>query len=392
MFTRPTQLFCVAALFLGYASLDARDEPASGQLASAVHPFVERNELAGAVMLVADKDRSLAIESVGFADVKNQKPMPIDAMFWIASQSKPITASALMMLVDEGKVSLDDPVEKHLPEFASQMVIAEKSDSGDRVVLKKPNRPVAVRDILSHTSGLPFKSALEEPTLDLFPLSARVRSYAMTPLDHEPGTFYRYSNAGINTAARIIEVVSGMTFEEFLDERLFQPLGMKDTTFWPSENQVARIAKSYRPGPDKTGLESLQISQLHYPLTDRRQRFPMPAGGLFSTAQDVAKFYQMLLNGGEMNGRRYLSENAVEQLTTKQTPESIKKSYGFGFSVSPSGWGHAGAYSTNTSVDTKTGLILVWLVQHAGFPGEGKNSQAEFRKAAMATFAGDVEQ
>ncbi len=373
-------LFCEPTAF-------AKEDGEARQLSAAVQPFAERNELAGAVMLVADKDRVLALESVGFADVENQKPMADDSIFWIASQSKPITAAAVMMLVDEAFISLDDAVEKHLPEFASQMVVAEKSDSGDRVILQKPNRPITVRDILSHTSGLPFKSALEEPTLDLYALSARVRSYAMTPLDHQPGTFYRYSNAGINTAARIIEVVSKESFEDFLDERLFGPLGMKDTTFWPSEEQLARIAKSYRPGPDKAGLEALEITQLHYPLIDRQRRFPMPAGGLFSTAEDIARFYQMLLNGGELNGKRYLSAAGVAQLTSKQTPDEIESGYGFGFAVSPSGWGHGGAYSTNTSVDTQTGLILVWLVQHAGFPGGGKDSQNEFRKAALKAFS-----
>lgn len=382
---------CLGLLAFPGARLQAKDDAVRPvtSLADSVQPFVERGELAGAVLLVADKAKVLTLESVGFADIGAGKKMPTDAIFWIASQSKPITAAALMMLVDEGKVSLDDPIEKYLTEFSEQMVIAEKSESGDRVVLKKSARPVTVRDILSHTSGMPFKSALEEPTLDLLPLSARVRSYAMTPLENEPGTNYRYSNAGINTAGRIIEVVSGMAYEDFLDQRLFQPLGMKDTTFWPSEQQAARMAQSYRSGPDNTGLVALNISQLHYPLTDRSVRYPMPAGGLFSTAQDVARFYRMLLNGGELDGKRYLSADAVPQLTTKQTPDSIENSYGLGFSVNANGWGHGGAYSTNTSVDSRSGLILVWLVQHAGFPGEGGNSQNDFRKAALAAFSGN---
>ncbi|MCA9056774.1 MAG: beta-lactamase family protein, partial [Planctomycetaceae bacterium] len=189
--------------------------------------------------------------------------------------------------VDEGRVNTDDPVEKYLPEFAGQMVVAERSDR--QVLLKSPQHPITVKEVLSHTSGLPFRSALEEPTLDLFPLAARVRSYAMTPLDFEPGTRYQYSNAGINTAARIIEVVTGASFESFLEERLFRPLGMTDTTFRPTDAQVARIASSYQPGPEKKGLRETTISQLHYPLTDHNQRFPMPAGGLFSTAHDVAR-------------------------------------------------------------------------------------------------------
>ena len=241
-------LLCVSAIHFSSVCLHAQT---TAKLAASVQSFVDRQELAGAVMLVADKDKVLAVEAVGWADIAAQKPMQADSLFWIASQSKPITAAALMMLVDEGKVNVDGPVENYLPEFQGQMVVVEKD--ADQVLLRRPKHPITVKNMLSHTSGLPFKSALEEPTLDLFPLAARVRSYAMTPLEFEPDSKYQYSNAGINTAARIIEVVAGMSFERFLDERLFQPLGMKDTTFWPSEEQVARIAKSYKPGPATRG-------------------------------------------------------------------------------------------------------------------------------------------
>ena len=375
-----TLAFLLAAAHVG-AALRAEG---AGKLTASVQPFVDRHELAGAVMLVADKEKVLAVETAGWADIAAQKPMKADSMFWIASQSKSITAAALMTLVDEGKVNVDDPVAKYLPEFNGQMVVVEKQP--DRVVLEKPKHPMLVRNLLTHTSGLPFRSALEEPTLDRYPLNVRVRSYAMTPLEYEPGTKYQYSNAGINTAARIIEVVSGMPFENFLDQRLFQPLGMKDTTFWPSEEQAARIATAYKPGPGKLGLVATQIEQLHYPLCDRSERFPMPAGGLFATAHDIARFYQMLLNGGQLDGRRCLSEAAVKQMTSRQTPPELKDSYGFGLSAGKTSFGHGGAYSTNTTADTEHGLIFVWLVQHAGFPGEGGKSQEAFRRAAFDAF------
>ena len=189
--------------------------------------------------LVASKDKVLSLEAVGCADVAAKRPMQTDCLFWIASQSKPITAAALMMLVDEGKVKVDDPVEKYLPEFKGQMVVAEQDK--DHVLLKKPKHPILVRNVLSHTSGLPFATAIENPTLDLYPLATRVRSYAMLPLGFEPDSKYQYSNAGINTAGRIIEVVSGMPYEKFLDKRLFEPLGMKDTTFWLSPEQIKRL-------------------------------------------------------------------------------------------------------------------------------------------------------
>jgi CubicO group peptidase (beta-lactamase class C family) len=360
------------------------DEAAVQPVDSAVQLFVDRQELAGAVMLVASPDKVLSHSAVGFADIAGNKSMQTDSMFWIASQSKPITAAALMMLVDEGRVRVDDPVEKYLPVFHGQMVVVERDE--DHVLLKKPVHPITVRNVLSHTSGLPFRSAIEVPTLDRLPLADRVRSYAMTPLEFEPDSKYQYSNAGINTAGHIIEAVTGQSFEDFLDERLFQPLGMKDTTFWPTEAQATRIAKSYRPGKDGSGLDETSVDQLQYPLHDRINRYPMPAGGLFSTAADMSRFYQMLANNGQLDGRRYLSEAAVAQLTSKQTPDAVPNAYGFGFSTGSNRFGHGGAYSTNSYFDRNQGLILIWLVQHAGFPGEGGKSQEAFRQAAIKQF------
>ncbi|MBV9864972.1 MAG: beta-lactamase family protein [Abitibacteriaceae bacterium] len=352
--------------------------------AAVLQPLVDRHELAGAVALAATKDRVLSLEAVGFEDVAGHKPMRTDALFWIASQSKPMTATALMMLVDEGKVNVDDPVEKYLPEFKGQMLQTEQDEN--HILLKKPAHPILVHNVLSHTSGLPFSSPLEQPTLDVLPLSYRVRSYAMMPLKFEPDTKYEYSNAGINTAARIIEVVSGMSYEEFMQKRLFDPLGMKDTTFWPNQEQLGRLAKAYQPNAAKNDLQETTISQLHYPLDDHTQRYPMPAGGLFSTATDVGRFCQMILNGGMLDGKRYLSEPAVKQMTTRQTRPGLE-GYGFGWSVGDNWFGHGGAYSTNMTIDTQHGLITVFLVQHAGFPGEGGKSYDAFKQAAIKALA-----
>ncbi len=349
-----------------------------------LQPFVEKHELAGAVALVADKDQVLSVEAVGYSDIGADQSMSADAMFWIASQSKGMTATAVMMLVDEGKIKLDDPVEKYLPEFRGQMVVAEKD--GEHVLLRKPSHPITVREVLSHMSGLPFSSAIEVPTLDGLPLASAVRSYAMTPLQTEPGTHYQYSNAGINTAARILEVVAGMPYEDFMQKRLFDPLGMKDTTFWPSESQVRRIAKSYRPDAEKKNLVEITVGQLIYPLTDRTRRFPMPAGGLFSTAQDTARYCQMMLRGGEWNGKRLLSEAAFKELTRRQTPESVKDSYGFGLAVGSDGFGHGGAFATNMEIRPSKGIVMIWMVQHAGFPGEGGKAQGVFKHWATQRF------
>lgn len=351
------------------------DEPAKAKgVGGVLQPFVEKQALAGAVVLVATREKILELEPVGFADIENNTLMGPTTLFWIASQSKPITAAGLMLLVDEGKVKLDDPVEKYLPEF---MDIQFEG--------KKPKTTITVRHLLSHTSGLPFKSAQEQPTLDSLTLKEAVSSYAKTPLVYEPGTKYLYSNAGINSAGRIIEVVSGMPYETFMDKRLFEPLGMKDTTFWPSEAQVKRLARAYKPNAAKTGLEATTISQLKYPLSDR-QRQPMPAGGLFSTASDVARFCQMVLGGGMFEGKRLLSEAAVKEMTHRQTPETLSTSYGLGWATSGDTFGHGGALATNMSIDARRGLITVFLVQHAGFPGEGAKSLGAFRKAAEEKF------
>jgi CubicO group peptidase (beta-lactamase class C family) len=232
---------------------------------------------------------------------------------------------------------------------------------------------------------MPFKSDKEQPTLDLLTLKNAVHSYAATPLLYEPGNGYQYSNAGINTAARIIEVVSGMSYESFLDTRLFGPLGMNDTTFWPSREQLLRLAKSYRSKKGKTNLEEVKIDQLRYPLNDRTRQ-PMPAGGLFSTAIDLARFCQMVLNGGTLDGKRYLSEAAVKEMTSKQTGAQ-KQSYGLGWSTGGDTFGHGGAHATSMSINRKTGLITVWMVQQAGgFPNDGDKSQGVFQRAAVERF------
>jgi CubicO group peptidase (beta-lactamase class C family) len=375
-------LWLLASLVAG--PLAATAHAAAGQpqddIAAALQPFVDNHKLAGAVTLVATSSKVLSLEAVGYMDLAARRPMRTDALFWIASQSKPMTATALMMLVDEGKVSLDDPVAKYLPEFKNQWLAVEQDS--EHMLLKRPREPITIKNVLSHTSGLPFSSPLEQPTLDLHSLAVRVQSYAMLPLEFEPGSAYKYSNEGINTAGRIIEVVSGMPYEQFMKQRLFEPLGMKDTTFWPSPRQVRRLAKSYKPNSEKTGLEETPITQLRYPLTDR-SRQPMPAGGLFSTAADVARFCQMIMNGGTLDGRRYVSEGAVRQMTSKQTADAIRTAYGLGWDVGNGEIGHGGAYATDMRIDPKRGLILIWMVQHAGFPGDGAKSRDAFTQAAI---------
>lgn len=374
--------------------------PIVAGVASELEPFVDNHTLAGAVTLVASRDRILAVEAIGWADIAARKPMRADTLFWIASMSKPMTTAALMTLVDEGKIRIDDPVERYLPEFRNEWMAAEQDR--DHILLKRPAHAITVKNILTHTSGLAPTSAMETPSLDLLALRDAVRSYAMTPLQFEPDSRYRYANAGINTAGRIIEVVSGMAYEEYLAKRLLQPLGMKDTTFRPSEAQLRRLAKSYKSNPAKQELEEVPITQLSYPLTDRKRQ-PMPAGGLFSTARDVASFCQMILAGGVFKGNRILSEAAVRQLTSLQTGDlrindSDATGYGFGWSVlrrpaadgrSAGSFGHGGAYKTMMWVDPPRNLVMVLMRQHSGgfLSPEGNRIEPVFFQSALAKYA-----
>lgn len=386
---------CAVLLALAVPVLAA--DPA---VSDSVKPFVERDAVAGAVLAVAGPEKTHALEAVGFADRENKVAMTTDRLFWIASMTKPMTAAALLMLVDEGKVKLDDPIEKYLPEFKSAMVIGELGK--DTVLLKKPKRAPTLRDCLRHTSGMPFGSVLDTPTIDAVLLRDAVRVYAITPLTYEPGTKHVYSNAGINTAGRVVEVVSGMSYEEFMAKRLFAPLGMTDTTWRPAGDALKRVAKTYTPTKDGKSLEPMPIRPLLYPLSDAKRQ-PCPGGGLFSTAKDVTAFGQMILRGGTgPDGKRLLSADAVRELTGTQTDDLLNKGkgeggYGLGFSTTRKAkadgpavagpCGHGGAYATNLWIDPDKKLVLVYMVQHAGFANDGGKARGAFEKAAADLYA-----
>jgi CubicO group peptidase (beta-lactamase class C family) len=358
--------------------------PSPSPVASALQPFVDKGWIAGAVLLVADKDRVLSVDAVGWADLARRRPMRPDTLFWIASITKPITGAAFMMLVDEGKVRPSDPVEKHLPEFADLRVAASRTKA--RAVLVRPRRKLTLRHALSHMGGMPFASPLEKPTLDRLPLEVAVRSHAITPLDAHPGRRYAYSNAGINTAARVLEVASGVPYAEFLASRLLRPLGMRDATFVPTRAQLARLATPHRPDPARKRYVATRIGQLAYPL-DNPSRQPMPAGGLFATARDVARFAQMVLRGGALGGKRYLSRAAVREMTRRCTPPGSEKGYGLGWLSEKDFYGHGGALGSMMKIHRRSGLITVFLGQHAGWIGDGEKAIATFENAALAAHA-----
>ena len=358
--------------------MSPRHAAAESSVEAALRPFVASNWLAGAVTVAVGQEGIISHDAVGYADVAAKKAMSKDALFWIASMTKPITAVAFMMLVDEGKVSLDTPVKTHIPQMDNLWVIDSETD-GTRI-LKRQSRPITMRHLLSHTSGLPFLTPVLAADLASQPLDQQVQSFTMNPLEFQPGEGYRYSNEGIDTAGRVIEIVSGMPYETFLQKRIFEPLGMNDTTFFPTRKQVERLAKTYGADKETGGLKEEKLPFIQPPF-DRPGRYPEPGGGLFSTGDDLARFCQMLLNGGIYKGSRLLSAAAFAELTRVQTGQP-QHAYGLGFVVEQHGqgaFGHGGAAGTNMMVFPKRGLALIWLVQvNGGHPGQGGHAQGAF--------------
>ena len=251
---RPQCIFLLTAVLAITANLAAGNElPASPEVTAAMQPYLDSYKLAGVIGIIADKNGEVHYRNIlGYADVEGKKPMREDNVFWIASMTKMFAGASIMMLVDEGKVSLDDPVTRFISQLEKWMVVEERDPS--HVLLKALVHPVTVRHLLSHTSGLTGMSELQQVTgADSTPLKARALSSVTGPLQWQPGEKYAYGNQGMNIAARIVEIVSGMPYEEFLQKRFFDPLGMTETTFWPSEAQIARLAGAYGPNKEKNG-------------------------------------------------------------------------------------------------------------------------------------------
>lgn len=367
---------------------------AATPLADSMQPFVEKHLIAGAVMMAGLADHVPAPETVGDADIAAKTPMRPDTLFWIASNSKQITAAALMLLVDAGKVALDDPVAHYLPEFQGQMVVAEEDD-GHRL-LRKPVRPVIVRDLVSHIGGLlPW---FHDGRLNVGSLRERALACALTPLRFEPGTRWEYGNGGFEVAGRIIESVCGEAFDRDVRTRLFEPLEMTDTTFWPTGEQLQRLAAPCAPASDGTGLVNASL-----PFTEPLSELsgsPSPGGGLFSTALDCYAFCRMIAGGGIFQRHRLLSEVAVRAMTTTQTGDLLcgpdgENGYGLGWNTQtrdhggpwPLGVGavnHGGAHGTQLWIDPQQGRITVFLIAQAAWPPEleGGVLDRAFRRAA----------
>lgn len=359
--------------------------------------YVDKGQVAGVVAVVGRRDKVLATEVVGSQDIEAKSPMRPDTLFRIASMTKPITAIGIMMLADEGKLSVDDPVEKHLPEFKGQRIVTDKS--GDTLTLKTPSRPITLRDLLTHTSGLPGSPPVG--LADLYPKRNRTLAegtlvYSQQPLQFEPGSKWAYCNTGIDTLGRVIEVVSGKPFEDFLRDRVFIPLEMKDTTFYPSTEQLARLAQTYDQKDGK--LIPTPHSLVGTPVG---AKYPIPAGGLYSTAGDLAKLYQTMLARGMRGEKRILSEASVEAMTRLQTGDLVcgfvpGMGFGYGWAVvkepqgvtamlSPGTYGHGGAFGTQGWIDPKQDLFVILLIQRMGLPNaDGSDLRRDLQTIAVS--------
>ena len=350
------------------------------QLRPVLQKYVDNNTVAGVVAAIGSRDGIMALEALGSLNREQKLAMTTDSVFRIASMTKPITAIAIMMLVDEGRLSVDDPVEKHLLEFKGQLLIESKE--GEKIVLKKPARAILIRDLLTHTSGLP--GGFPPGISDLYfrrqlTLGEAVAISSQRPLEFEPGTKWAYCNAGIDTLGRIVEVVSGMPFEQFLEKRLFFPLGMFDTTFYPNDEHLQRLAALYE---NKDGKLNPTGFQLIGPT--KNARHPIPAGGLFSTAHDLGHLYRLMLTRGAIGELRLLSEKSVDEMTKLQIGDlaggfTPGVSMGFGWQVTrkPEGvhemlsagsFGHGGAFGTQGWIDPVKDVFVILLIQRTGMP------------------------
>ncbi len=365
MKSHPLRTLFLLLLSTGLVSIEVVGEnapPASPEVTAVMQPYFDSYKLAGAIGIIADKTGKVHYKNLlGYADVEAKQPISENNTFWVASMSKMFVGASIMMLVDEGKVSLEDPVTKFIPQLEKWMVVEEQDPS--HVLLKPLVRPVTVRHVLSHTSGLTGMSELQKATgSDSTPLKARALSSVTGPLQWQPGDKYAYGNQGMNIAARIVEIVSGMPYEEFLQKRFFDPLGMTETTFWPSQAQTARLAGAYGPNKEKNGYARGGVGFLTKPYDDRIHRFPEAAGGLFSTTHDIFRYGLLLANDGELEGKRYLSHAAMEELRKEQTG-ATKVNYSLGYHLRNGMFGHDGAYGTDLSVNPATGMIAIFMVQ-----------------------------
>jgi CubicO group peptidase (beta-lactamase class C family) len=329
---------------------------------------IAAKDISGAVTLVAQGGHVVHFDARGLMDIESQKPMAKDTLFDVASMTKPVTTVAVLMLAEEGRLRLTDPVSHFIPPFKNLKV----KSAGDAEAVAA-TREITVRDLLTHTSGIVSEVRLPRDQAET--LAHFIPAIATTPLEFQPGTRWRYSNTvGFDTLARIVEVVSGQDFDRFLRERIFTPMGMKDTGHRVDESKTARLATTYEPAAP--GLRRRQVPD---GVAYAAPGYFGGGWGLKTTAQDYLRFAQMLLNGGELDGKRLLAPRTVELMSSVHIPDTLPgrqpgEGWGLGVRVitdlgapntrlsnGSSGW--AGAFGTRFWIDPGKELIGILMVQ-----------------------------
>jgi CubicO group peptidase (beta-lactamase class C family) len=342
------------------------------EISSKLQSFVDSGETTGVVILAAHKGKIISHSAMGYQSVEAKIPMHKHSIFWAASTSKPFVAAAVMMLVEEGKLRLDDPVSKHIPEFKGMlMTVQDYGYASGEVKLVKPDRLLTIQDCLNHTHGLPATAGTEAAKS----IKEQVMASARSTLDWEPGSKWRYGGEGLHVAAYLVKIYSGMSYADFLKKRIFDPLGMKDTYFMLKDVPKDRLVEHYRM--DK-GENEWKMDRFYDPV------YFNPAGGLYSTAEDMSRFYQMMLNDGTYKGQRFLSKQSVKRLTTITCGHLEKGDHipncfsALGFRVvrkatdprttglNPSAFGHGGSGGTLIWADPTNDTIYIFMRNNWG--------------------------
>ena len=358
----------------------------------ALQPYVDSGELAGAISIFY-KDGVQEVCCIGYADVSQQRPIKLDNVFMQCSQTKGFCGVTIAKLVEQGKISLDDPVAKYLPEFKELWVETTQKD-GVRTLVKAKNT-LTVRMVLNHTGGFPFEISAKRNDVPGggwsggAPIRQVASIAAASPLMFEPGTRELYSNTGIDIGAAIVEVVTGMKWEQYLKQEVLDPLSMKSTWFWPTDKQLKKKIELYQTVPGSPARWVEQMGWQQRPYNDNHV-FASAGAGLWTTANDQLKFYKMLMNlGMGDNGVRILEEETVKQLLARTTRPDTMGGYSLGLWApvhdNDDAWfGHGGAWGTDCAINWHKKQLKIWVIQSAG---GGQPWKGAVDKAAEKFFA-----
>ena len=384
-------LSLLAAALVGYGANPAKDSGTTF-VRDALQPYVADGRLPGAIAILVNDDVQ-ETACVGYADVAAKRPITLDDPYMQCSQTKGFCGVTVAKLVEEGKVSLDDPVSKYLPEFKTLWV--KVSETNGTMTLKKAQNTLTVRMVMNHTGGFPFEIPAKQGTIPGggwsggMPIRSVAATAAAQPLLFEPGTREQYSNTGIDIGAAVVEAVTGKRWEDYLKETVLDPLGMKSTWFWPTDEQLSRQIEMYATFMDKPAEWKSQNPMQQRPYNDRHV-FASAGAGLWTTANDQLKFYKMLMNlGVGDNGVRILREETVKSILAVTTRPQSMGGYSLGLSApkvdDENAWfGHGGAWGTSCMVNWHKRQLKLWAIQSNG--GNGWAWSADYGKAVEAFF------